>query len=534
MSDLLGKESLEVLSTTSFRDYIRRVVTGLKQPKESGEYSYARFQLQRVILPFATTVVFCAGMILSVSFLNMSGGEGQAPNVTATVIDPEKIKLDLPPDEIKPEKLEPEKFTEVPNDVPVDVPQTSVENTMGGTGPLNVPGIGVGGDSDTPMVHMAPVMTKSPQIIKGLYGNRTKGGRQQALSVYNKTGNSAASESAVLRALNWLKRHQDPDGSWRTADKTDATAMAGLALLCFLAHNETPSSAEFGQTVENAMKYIVSKQDKNGSFGREYTHGICTYALCEGFALTKIMALRDAADKGLDVIIKGQQPQGGYNYKYEKGERWDLSVAGWQFQAMKAAKMAGLGTSQLDAAIKLGSDFLRQQAFAPGRGGFGYSGTPGKQGTGATPSMTGAGVLCLQLLGFPNVPEVRAGLEFLKDTPCAWTGGTTNAPKVDVVGKKDGGAKNPIYAWYYITQAKFQSGGKDWDRWNSLFSKEIVEGQEKDGHWDFGDHGGPVYSTTLCCLMLEVYYRYLPTYKHAEEVTEVKAEASDDVVVEVN
>jgi hypothetical protein len=199
---------------------------------------------------------------------------------------------------------------------------------------------------------------------------------------------------------------------------------------------------------------------------------------------------------------------------------------------MKAAKMTGLGDEKLENAVKLGIDYLRKQAFAAGPGGFGYSGKPGAPGTSASASMTGAGTLCLQLLGQPNVPEVRAGLEYLKELPCVWVGGEAkdpNAPKDK--DKKE--AKNPLYTWYYVTQAKFQKGGKDWDDWNTKFSRALIGGQEKDGHWENGDHGGSVYSTTLSCHMLEVYYRYLPTYKHAEEVVEVKPTASDDIVVDV-
>ena len=49
----------------------------------------------------------------------------------------------------------------------------------------------------------------------------------------------------------------------------DPAAMAGLALLCYLAHGETPASPEFGKTVEKAMKYLVGVQNGSGSFGRD-------------------------------------------------------------------------------------------------------------------------------------------------------------------------------------------------------------------------------------------------------------------------
>ena len=63
--------------------------------------------------------------------------------------------------------------------------------------------------------------------------------------------------------------------------------------------------------------------------------------------------------------------------------------------------------------------------------------------------------------------------------------------------------------------------------------EELIRNQAHDGHWENGDGHGPVYTTTLCALMLEVYYRYLPTYKKVEAIAEVKATSDDDVTVEV-
>ncbi|MEM7391238.1 MAG: hypothetical protein AAF492_02735, partial [Verrucomicrobiota bacterium] len=97
------------------------------------------------------------------------------------------------------------------------------------------------------------------------------------------------------------------------------------------------------------------------------------------------------------------------------------------------------------------------------------------------------------------------------------------------------------------TQAKFHKGGKTWSSWNKQFAKALVTEQAEDGHWDFpkttGQHGhehgannGPVYSTTLCALMLQVYYRNLPTFK--EEAAEAQefddaAMEGEDVVIEI-
>jgi len=74
------------------------------------------------------------------------------------------------------------------------------------------------------------------------------------------------------------------------------------------------------------------------------------------------------------------------------------------------------------------------------------------------------------------------------------------------------------YYWYYGTLAMFQIGGNRWKKWNRAMKTAIVDNQRleksKDeyGSWDPMDpwsaEGGRIYSTTLNCLCLEVYYRY--------------------------
>ena len=76
-----------------------------------------------------------------------------------------------------------------------------------------------------------------------------------------------------------------------------------------------------------------------------------------------------------------------------------------------------------------------------------------------------------------------------------------------------------LYAWYYHSQAAFQAQGKHWRKYNDTYQEVIAKAQEKDGSWPSATGHGPtgaegkVYSTCLCTLMLEVYYRYLPTTK---------------------
>ena len=330
---------------------------------------------------------------------------------------------------------------------------------------------------------------------------------------------SDRTEAAVLKSLLWLKNNQSPDGSWRGQEPA---AMTGLALLAYLAHGEVPGSQEFGESVTRGIKNLLARQDARGFFSKNvYAHAIATYAMAEAFTLTRILELKTPLENGVRVILDGQQPNGGFDYNYRKEQRSDTSVTGWQIQALKAALIAGIKLPGLDEALQRSARFLQNEAFAADGSGFVYEGKPGSTAAkGGRPSMTGVGTLCLQMLGKPTSPQVRLGLKTLHKAELDWP---------------DSG-KAGVYSGYYITQAKFQGSDKaEWLHWNKQMKNKLLARQNPDGHWEQGDfdNGSHVYTTTLCTLMLEVYYRYLPTYAKQPESVPPKDRSPEEVSVDV-
>lgn len=465
--------------------------------------------------PFGSLVLHVVVVFILIKFAVNSSMEKAPPVIVEMTIEADATKLDEIDKAVEEIKVEQEILP--PTDIPPPPSDVaSIESSVdsggtegpGGSGNQET-GTGIGSGDPSLATGFEISAVKGPLVLKGLMANRTAGGRKGAISKYGGTGSG---EVAVSKALRWLKEHQRADGSWDASP-----AMTGLALLTFLAHGETPSSPEYGPTVEKAIKWLISKQSANGSFaGSTYVHGIATYALSEAFAMTKIVAVKEAMEKGIDVIIKGQAEKGGYDYQYGNSGRWDMSCCGWQYQAMKAAKMAGSTHPDLDKAIKKALFFLKEWAPCP-TGGWGYSGNQTTPGGGASWTMTSAGTLAMQLLGQGRSPLVKAGLKYLDTAPlarCEWP---------------DKGKGN-VYGWYYLTQARFQAGGDDWDTWNKQFSRVLPSKQKPDGHWEDGDHdpGSFVYTTTLCALMLQVYYRYLPTNKLVEDTSiETKSSSGD-------
>jgi hypothetical protein len=316
-----------------------------------------------------------------------------------------------------------------------------------------------------------------------------------------------AAEMAVMKGLTWLQKNQNSDGSWGDTNKA---AMTGLGLLCFLGHGETPESQQFGFTVNKAVEWILTNGAANEgrlhmrkSFDQPgvYEHAIVSYALGEYYTMTQDVNVRELFKQAIGYIVQGQGPGGGWMYSYDKTAD-DLSVSGWQIQALKAAHLSKLGIYGVDEALD--KAMLMLEKFRGPKGGYGY------RGPADTYSLSGVGILC-QLFWKGEKGALKKGMEWVLDET------EKNSPV------KYQGPKADLYAWYYHTQACLMFGGSAWTKWNRWFQDEIVSAQASDGSWPpmaANSHGNlqggktmapAVYRTTLCVLMLEVFYRYMPT-----------------------
>ena len=351
-------------------------------------------------------------------------------------------------------------------------------------------------------VVVSPSAFASPSV----YGGRSAAGRASSVS---KFGGSQVGQSALLKALWWLKKVQNPDGSWGSSDKP---AYTGLALLTFLAHGETPTSKHFGTTVKKAMQWLANDPIDTKS-SHAYPHAIKTYALAEAYAMTGVSMLHEKMEKCVEILVKGQQDGGSYHYNYNKNEneKQDLSFAGWNYQALKAAYGAGSETPGLQEAIYKAIEWLKKHGASNDYGdGFPYAIKDGQRKVLHGHTMRAVGCLCLQLFGEGQTPEINDEIEKIADEDLKnydWN----NPPKA------------ALYGWYYATQVMFQEGGAKWRNWNRKFQKELTDNQHPEGYWNYPGkrHGKAdelttkIYATTLSALQLTVYYRYLPSSKGA-------------------
>ena len=332
----------------------------------------------------------------------------------------------------------------------------------------------------------------------------------QRMKRLRESGGEDRAERAVREGLEFLATQQNDDGSIGTEFPA---AMTGLSLLAFLGHCETPESPKFGDTVVNATLYLMERCNKNdgkitnGKSGNHqaYEHAIATYALSELYTMTResgkdIPRLESTLKKAVGIIVDAQAKGGGWAYGFKPNNRMDMSVSGWQIQALKAAHNTGRRFSGVDRALdKAIKEYL--PSIQDSAGAFKY--TPdqasGKQ------TLTGAALLAMQIWegGDPNVFD--KGFAYLKSKY------SNPAPG------------NGYYAPYYNTQVFFLAEGKAWENYNSKFQPRLLDAQNEDGSWlrpgiSHGGKDSQILNTAWAILMLEVYYRYLPTTDKVDEL----------------
>ncbi len=322
-------------------------------------------------------------------------------------------------------------------------------------------------------------------------------------------GGNKDSERAVALGLAWLAKQQNKSGGYWEFDgnhKNDRIAATGLCLLPFLAAGETHISGKepkYRETVRNGIAFLRRELKPTGQFGGSgmYSQPIATIALCEAAGMTQDKSLANAAKAAVDFIIRGQGGNGSWGYT--AGTEGDTSIVGWNIQALKSAKLAGISVPEKP--FKQAEAFLNSVTNDSGAS-YGY------RGPGASHTLSAVGLLCRQYMGWsPRNPSLGRGV-------------------ANLIGKYPP-QKNDfnMYYYYYATQVVHFFGGPDWEvKWNPVMRDMLINMQitEKTpnlkaadmGSWPkdnqfIGSECGKLGTTALCILTLEVYYRHLPLYK---------------------
>jgi len=439
-------------------------------------------------------------------------------------LERDTVEKDLPEvDDVVVNRVFEEK---VANTEAVGDPDMLSDVDLGGDGHVGTMGIGGGG-------------------MAGMFGSRG-GGKKRAIAKYGGKGTL----TAVDRGLEWLKRHQCPDGGWGPQDYADqckgantkckegvgtmsnmsahGTAklgLTGLGVLCFLGAGYTHKSGKYKQVVEKALGFILAGQQPGGYFGAEkggypgpeYGHGICALALAEAYGMTKDRKLKKPLERTVKYLLKAQHPGGAWGYPLRNMVN-DTTVSAYIIMALKDAKLSGI-KADYSKAFKGFHRHLENVCIGKHKGIGAYR-KGWHTGGGVGPhSATGIAMMCRMFLGAKrDDPAIKEGIKYLSDEGTKW--------KTSGLIPGDEG----IYYVYYTSLGMFQHGGKEWKKWNKQMKPELLKAQIKggcaDGSWPVANAreipgfknwherlAGKVYATTLTILTLEVYYRYSPLFR---------------------
>ena len=360
------------------------------------------------------------------------------------------------------------------------------------------------------------------------YQSRSGSAKLRALEEH---GGSQETEQAVAAGLAYLAERQRSGGNWGRTNWSEekyletTVGKTGLSMLAFMGAGHTQQSdSEYSGVVGQAMSFLLDAQDeRTGHFGlsSSYSHAIATYALAECFALTKDKRLRVPLARAIEQITRHQvhssdrRLDGGWGYYYPDGrtfDRWPrASVTVWQVMALESARLGGLKVE--DEIFADAKGFLLG-CWDRGREAFRYSHDPDRLSSGypVLPGSTPASLFALSILGVDvSSREFGPARTFvLERKPGRYEPRSDDA----FVNRAEGN----LYFWYYSTLSLFRAGGPAWDAWNVAMKRTLLGAQAEDGSWAprspysrqyAGDtNRDRCYSTAMCVLSLEVYYRY--------------------------
>ena len=311
-------------------------------------------------------------------------------------------------------------------------------------------------------------------------------------------------DQAVVRALEYLARAQEPSGAWRIERIGESTAATSLAIMAFLAAGHVPAEGPYADNLDRGIRWILDHQQPNGmlvhrkSHGPMYSHGISTLMLAEVVGVVEPSLAgrcRRALERAIRLILQAQQIRkssnhaGGWRYQATSRDS-DLSVTGWQLLALRAAKDIGcdVPADAIDRAIA-----YVKRCSTRGDRGFGY-----QPGGGTTPTRSGTGILALEVCGAHRCREVLGAAEYLLERPLQLNDHYF------------------FYGVYYCTVGMFKVGGHYWEQTRDRVGELLLSSQRPDGSWlsprNERSHG-PIYATSMAVLALTVEYRYLPIYQ---------------------
>jgi hypothetical protein len=335
-------------------------------------------------------------------------------------------------------------------------------------------------------------------------------------------------QAMVEGSLAFLEHSQNVDGSFGGPEAQQIRiGTTALACLAFMAHGDTEYRGRYHDTVERAVKFLLSCVTPTGeragyfvasgdTLSRMHGQGFATLALAEAYGMfgvrrkfvTSADAMKKAVIAAVRIIVKSQTPMGGWFYEPFEDTHDEGSITVCMIQALRAARDAGFEVPH--RSVESACEYVRKSQNPDGSFRYSLHGNPQ-----ATFELAAAACSTLIHAGRYYDRSVRAGRdyvwgkafdEFLVDPPRG----------------------HPYYGLFYAVQMLWFDYDDDvssrYDRM-SRYHPRIVEWFEErfdSGTGVFRDDGiprhsesdfGAVYRTALAALTLQIPESSLPIFQ---------------------
>jgi len=306
----------------------------------------------------------------------------------------------------------------------------------------------------------------------------------------------AQTKKATAKALDWLAKQQNTDGSWSESRYQHNTAITAFALLAFMSQGHVPGQGLYGPEVAKGCRFLLASSRANDGYlvgargGNMYCHAMATLALAELWGMTGDEEIKPVLQKAVDLIVGSQSTrEGGWRYNPENNGGADISVTIMQVMALRAAKNGGIHVP--DDTLKKALKYIESCEDPSG----GYTYQPGNRQPGF--ARTAAGACVLQLTGQYEAKQIPKAIEYLKSN-------------FDT-------RQHFWYGHYYAAHAMHQVGGKEWEEYYAKLKDRLLPAQSTDGSWSGRDFDisspGATYQTSIAVITLSVPAHYLPIFQ---------------------
>ncbi len=378
-----------------------------------------------------------------------------------------------------------------------------------------------------------------------LGGDRPSSAQEEVRLEADTTLMTSEIERVVDGALRWLKDQQNRDGSWNARigfkindgyrlepgnqgpEGLPHLGVTSLAAMAMLSGGHMPGQGPYGQVVEDALRFVMSKVSENGFITangtRMYSHALSLLFLAEVYGMTGQPQLRACLDRAVEFTHRSQNQTGGWRYAPLARDS-DMSITVCQVVALREARNIGIRVPKatIDSALRyvMESAVTRDEE----RGAFLYQhqDVPFNRNSFA---LTAAGLTTIYQAGLYSDRDIDAYCE---------AHGIEVRPRIKqclaylwrwypMLRNEYGNHYFYYYGNYYAAQAMYTRGGEEWRRWYAMVSEDLLrssnkgraregQGAEERFYWR-DNHVGENFATAVAAIILQVPNHYLPIFQ---------------------